>query len=38
MGRISGRTRSVMALRARAHELLDAAFEAGVRHFDAARS
>ena len=33
-----GDDRSVEALRARAHELLDAAWEAGVRHFDAARS
>ena len=33
-----GEDRSVAALRARAHELLDAAWEAGVRHFDAARS
>jgi aryl-alcohol dehydrogenase-like predicted oxidoreductase len=33
-----GEDRSVAALRARAHEMLDAAWEAGVRHFDAARS
>ncbi len=33
-----GADRSVEALRARSHEVLDAAFEAGVRHFDAARS
>jgi aryl-alcohol dehydrogenase-like predicted oxidoreductase len=33
-----GDDRSVGALRARAHEVLDAAYEAGVRHFDAARS
>jgi aryl-alcohol dehydrogenase-like predicted oxidoreductase len=33
-----GTDRSVGALRARAHEVLDAAYEAGVRHFDAARS
>lgn len=33
-----GGDRSVDALRARAHEVLDAAHEAGVRHFDAARS
>ena len=33
-----GPDRSVGALRARSHELLDAAYEAGVRHFDAARS
>jgi aryl-alcohol dehydrogenase-like predicted oxidoreductase len=33
-----GDDRSVGALRARAHEMLDAAYEAGVRHFDAARS
>jgi len=33
-----GADRSVAALRARAHELLDSAWEAGVRHFDAARS
>jgi aryl-alcohol dehydrogenase-like predicted oxidoreductase len=33
-----GTDRSVRALRARAHEVLDAAYEAGVRHFDAARS
>jgi aryl-alcohol dehydrogenase-like predicted oxidoreductase len=33
-----GGDRSVAALRARAHEMLDAAWEAGVRHFDAARS
>jgi aryl-alcohol dehydrogenase-like predicted oxidoreductase len=30
--------RSVQALCARAHEVLDAAYAAGVRHFDAARS
>src|SRR3954467_246155 len=33
-----GDDRSVGALRPRAHEVLDAAYEAGVRHFDAARS
>jgi aryl-alcohol dehydrogenase-like predicted oxidoreductase len=33
-----GEDRSVAALRARAHEMLDAAWEAGVRHLDAARS
>lgn len=33
-----GDDRSVGALRARAREVLDAAYEAGVRHFDAARS
>jgi aryl-alcohol dehydrogenase-like predicted oxidoreductase len=33
-----GEDRSVAALRALTHELLDAAWEAGVRHFDAARS
>lgn len=33
-----GEDRSVGTLRARAHEMLDAAWEAGVRHFDAARS
>jgi aryl-alcohol dehydrogenase-like predicted oxidoreductase len=33
-----GEDRSVAALRARANEMLDAAWEAGVRHFDAARS
>jgi aryl-alcohol dehydrogenase-like predicted oxidoreductase len=33
-----GADRSVDALRARTHELLDAAYAAGVRHFDAARS
>src|SRR3954447_5391063 len=33
-----GDDRSVGALRARAHEVLDAAYQAGVRHFDAARS
>jgi aryl-alcohol dehydrogenase-like predicted oxidoreductase len=33
-----GDDRSVQALRARAHEMLDVAWEAGVRHFDAARS
>jgi len=33
-----GGDRSVGALRARAHEVMDAAYEAGVRHFDAARS
>ena len=30
--------RSVEALRARTHEVLDAAYEHGIRHFDAARS
>lgn len=30
--------RSVAALRARTHQVLDAAYEAGIRHFDAARS
>ncbi len=30
--------RSVQALRVRTHEVLDAAYAAGVRHFDAARS
>jgi aryl-alcohol dehydrogenase-like predicted oxidoreductase len=30
--------RSVAALRARTHEVLDAAYDRGVRHFDAARS
>jgi aryl-alcohol dehydrogenase-like predicted oxidoreductase len=33
-----GADRSVAALRDRAHAVLDAALEAGVRHFDAARS
>ena len=33
-----GDDRSVAALRARTHEVLDAAYEAGVRDFDAARS
>jgi aryl-alcohol dehydrogenase-like predicted oxidoreductase len=33
-----GADRSVAALRARAHAMLDAAYEAGVRDFDAARS
>jgi aryl-alcohol dehydrogenase-like predicted oxidoreductase len=33
-----GADRSVAALRARAHVVLDAAYEAGVRDFDAARS
>jgi aryl-alcohol dehydrogenase-like predicted oxidoreductase len=33
-----GEDRSVEALRMRAHEMLDAAWEAGIRHFDAARS
>jgi aryl-alcohol dehydrogenase-like predicted oxidoreductase len=33
-----GADRSVEALRARTHEVLDAAYAAGVRHFDAARS
>jgi aryl-alcohol dehydrogenase-like predicted oxidoreductase len=33
-----GADRSVAALRARAMEVLDAAYEAGVRYFDAARS
>jgi aryl-alcohol dehydrogenase-like predicted oxidoreductase len=33
-----GEDRSVEALRALAHEMLDSAFQAGVRHFDAARS
>jgi aryl-alcohol dehydrogenase-like predicted oxidoreductase len=33
-----GQDRSVAALRRRAHEVLDAAYEAGVRAFDAARS
>lgn len=33
-----GIDRSVPALRSRTHEMLDAAYEAGVRHFDAARS
>jgi aryl-alcohol dehydrogenase-like predicted oxidoreductase len=32
------RERSVEAMQARAHELLDAAYEHGVRYFDAARS
>ncbi len=30
--------RSVRAMQTRAHELLDAAYSAGIRHFDAARS
>ncbi len=33
-----GEDRSVEALERRCHEVLDAAYEAGVRHFDAARS
>jgi aryl-alcohol dehydrogenase-like predicted oxidoreductase len=33
-----GPDRSVAALRARTHALIDAAYAAGVRHFDAARS
>ena len=33
-----GRARSVEALEGRAHQVLDAAYEAGVRYFDAARS
>ena len=33
-----GSDRSVEALRARSHEVLDAAYAAGVRYFDAARS
>ncbi|MFF9037141.1 aldo/keto reductase [Streptomyces sp. NPDC014892] len=33
-----GETRTVEALRARTHELLDAAYAQGVRYFDAARS
>jgi aryl-alcohol dehydrogenase-like predicted oxidoreductase len=33
-----GPDRSVAALRARTHEVLDAAYEAGIRDFDAARS
>jgi aryl-alcohol dehydrogenase-like predicted oxidoreductase len=33
-----GEDRSVAARRARAHEVLDAAWEGGIRHFDAARS
>src|SRR5439155_15721365 len=33
-----GRARSVEALEGRAHEVLDAAYKAGVRYFDAARS
>ena len=33
-----GEDRSVAALRERAHEVLDAAWEGGIRHFDAARS
>ncbi len=37
-GRDLGADRSVAALRARAHAVLDAALEGGVRHFDAARS
>jgi len=37
-GRDLGADRSVAALRARAHIVLDAALEGGVRHFDAARS
>jgi aryl-alcohol dehydrogenase-like predicted oxidoreductase len=37
-GQDLGADRSVAALRARAHAVLDAALEGGVRHFDAARS
>ena len=33
-----GADRSVETLRARSHEVLDAAYEGGVRHYDAARS
>jgi aryl-alcohol dehydrogenase-like predicted oxidoreductase len=33
-----GSDRSVFALERRCHDVLDAAFDAGVRHFDAARS
>src|SRR2546423_5439074 len=33
-----GADRSVEALEARAHEVLSAAYEAGIRYFDAARS
>lgn len=33
-----GRDRSVEAMRAHAHRVLDAAWEAGIRYFDAARS
>jgi aryl-alcohol dehydrogenase-like predicted oxidoreductase len=33
-----GSDRSVAALRARTHAVLDAAYEAGIRDFDAARS
>jgi aryl-alcohol dehydrogenase-like predicted oxidoreductase len=33
-----GEDRSVAALERRCHEVLDAAYESGVRHFDAARS
>jgi aryl-alcohol dehydrogenase-like predicted oxidoreductase len=33
-----GEDRSIAALRARAHEMLDAAWDAGVRHLDVARS
>ena len=33
-----GRSRSVAALERRAHAVLDAAYDAGIRHFDAARS
>ena len=33
-----GGDRSVAALRARTHEVLDAAYAAGIRDFDAARS
>ena len=33
-----GTDRSIAALRSRAHEVLSAAFDAGVRYFDAARS
>jgi aryl-alcohol dehydrogenase-like predicted oxidoreductase len=33
-----GKERSVEALRRRAHEVLDAAYAAGIRYFDAARS
>ncbi|HSD77508.1 MAG TPA: aldo/keto reductase [Solirubrobacteraceae bacterium] len=37
-GRHLGADRGVAALERRAHEVLDAAYEAGVRYFDAARS
>jgi aryl-alcohol dehydrogenase-like predicted oxidoreductase len=37
-GRALGADRSVEALRARCHEVCDAAYDAGVRWFDAARS